>query len=83
MYKSGGMGGGALFAQLRVSRALHLYGSVGLNGSCTNCNANDPSRLDLKTTVGLQYYFLSHSRFAPFLRGSLVYQAVNFKDPND
>jgi outer membrane protein W len=39
--------------------------------------------LDLKTTVGLQYYFLSHSRFAPFLRGSLVYQAVNFKDPND
>jgi hypothetical protein len=83
MYKNGGLGGAAVFAQLRVGRAWHLYGSLGVNGSCTNCNANDPTRVDLKGTLGLQYYLMPHSRFAPYFRGSLVYQSVSFQDPND
>lgn len=83
LYKKGGMGGAAFYAQLRMGRAWHLFGSLGANGSCTNCNADDPNRIDLKGTLGLQYYFMENSRFAPYLRGSLVYQSVSFKDPND
>ncbi len=83
MFKDGGLGGGAVYAQLRVSRALHLYASFGANASCTNCHPNDPNRVDLKTTFGLQYYFLHNRMFSPYLRGTMVYQAVNFHDPND
>jgi hypothetical protein len=82
MFKDGGLGGASFYAQLRVSRALHLYGSLGGAGSCTNCNENDLQRADLKTTFGLQYYFLAAHRFSPYLRGTLVYQSVSYKDPN-
>lgn len=83
MFKDGGLGGGGLYAQIRVGRALHLFGSLGAAGSCTNCSPDDLHRVDLKTTFGLQYYFANHARFAPYLRGSLVYQSVSFQDPND
>ncbi len=81
MFKDGGLGGGSFYAQLRVSRALHLYGSLGAAGSCTNCNEDDLNRVDLKTTFGLQYYFLATRRFSPYLRGTLAYQSVRYKDP--
>lgn len=81
LFKDGGLGGGGVYAQIRLSRSLHLFGSVGANASCTTCHPNDPQRVDLKSTLGLQYYFLPFRRFSPYLRGSLVYQSVQFQDP--
>lgn len=82
LFKDGGLGGGGVYAQIRLGRALHLFGSVGANASCTNCHPNDPTRVDLKTTLGLQYYFVPFRRFSPYMRGSMVYQQVHFQDPN-
>jgi hypothetical protein len=81
MYRKGGMGGGGVWAQLRLGRALHLYGSIGASGSCTSCNPDDLKRADLRTSLGLQYYFLNHRRWAPFVRGSILYQQATFRDP--
>ncbi len=82
MFSKGGMGGAGLYAQLKVGRGLHLYGSVGGSSSCTSCDPDNYRRSDLKTSLGLQYYMSRRNwRIKPFIRGSIVYQAVNFRDP--
>ncbi len=82
MFSKGGMGGAGLYAQLKMGRGLHLYGSVGGSSSCTSCNENNYRRSDLKTSLGLQYYMARRGwRLKPFIRGTIVYQAVSFRDP--
>ncbi len=82
MFKKGGMGGGGFYAQLRLGRGLELYGSVGASGSCTHCNEDNYRRTDLRTSLGLQYYMArKHWRFKPFVRGTIVYQSVTYRDP--
>lgn len=81
-FKEGAMAGAGLYAQLRLTRGLHLLGSIGAAASCSACNPDDLQRTDLKTTLGLQWYFVRRFRLAPYLRGSLVYQRVAFHDPN-
>ncbi|MFH2006339.1 MAG: hypothetical protein ABI333_07125 [bacterium] len=81
MFKDGGLGGGGFYAQIRLARKLHLYGSLGGNVSCTSCQDDGLKRTDVKTTLGLQYYFVPQRyRFTPFVRGSFVYQNVTFRD---
>lgn len=82
MFKKGGMGGGGFYAQLRVGRALHLYGSLGASGSCTQCDPDNYRRTDIRTSFGLQWYMARrHWRLQPFLRGTLVYNSVKYRDP--
>lgn len=82
MFKKGGMGGAGFYAQLKLGRNLHVYGSVGGSASCTSCDEDNYRRTDLRTSIGLQYYMArSHWRLKPFVRGTVVYQAVSFKDP--
>lgn len=82
MFKKGGMGGGGFYAQLRVGRTMHLYGSVGGSGSCTTCNEDNYRRTDIRTSFGLQWYLARRNwRIQPFLRGTLVYQSVTYRDP--
>jgi len=82
MYKTGGMGGAGFYAQLKLGRGLHLYGSVGGSASCTHCNEDNYRRTDLRTSIGLQYYMSRRRwRLKPFIRGTVVYQAVSFRDP--
>ncbi len=82
LFNKGGMGGTGFYAQLKLMRSFHLYGSVGVSGSCTQCNENNYTRVDVRSSVGLQYYIARPSwRLRPFVRGSLVYQAVTYRDP--
>lgn len=82
MFKDGGMGGAGFYAQLKLGRNLHIYGSVGGSTSCTSCSEDNYRRTDLKTSIGLQYYMSRHHwRLKPFVRGTVVYQAVSFRDP--
>lgn len=82
MFKKGGMGGGGFYAQLRLGRAFHLYGSVGASGSCTTCDPDNYQRTDIRTSFGLQWYMARRNwKLQPFFRGTLVHQAVKYRDP--